>query len=452
MVMEKLMRKIILVGLIIFCSTSVFPQKTLSLNEVVKIALQKNTNLLKMEEGIKGYQSNVKSAYGNLLPTLSASGGWNWSRSVEEGGDYIFNGFTFTAPKKIVQSRSYSAGAQANIMLFDGLSNFANISRNENNLEAAKYSLERAKQNLAFQAISGFYDVINAKKLMDVKEEDLKWNQKNLEIILERNKLGNVTVADVYSQQVKVGNAELDLIRAKNSYETTRSEYLYYLGLDVLDDYKFDDPTINPSDLSIDIITLDPNLKGLVEKALKYRADFKSAKLNYESSLDGITMAKAGHLPTLSNYYDYSSRATSLNGLFKSYATSVGLSLNIPIFSGFSVENRVQQAEVDAKNKELDVLDLEKQIKKEMQKTYLDLQASEKRLEVSKKNVTAAEENRKIEQEKYTLGATMLLNVLIANSDYMNALTNYVNAQFEYVKLKQELEYSLGVLDYKKFE
>jgi len=446
------MRKGIIFSLIIFCAATALPQKTLSLSEVVRIALQKNTNIQKTEQSIKVYESGVKSSYGALLPSLSANSGWNWSRSVEEGGDYIFNGFTFTAPKKIVQSRSYSAGASANITLFDGLANFANISRSENSLEAAKYSLERAKQNLAYLAISGFYDVINAKKLMDVKEQDLKWNQKNYEIIIERNKLGNVTLADVYSQQVKVGNAELELIRSKNNYETGKSEFLYYLGLDNLEDFTFEDPTVNGNELTLEMIVLDPNLKTLVEKALTNRQDFKSAKLDYQGAIDGITIAKAGHLPSLSNYYDYSTRSTSFSQMFKSYTTSVGLSLNIPIFSGFSVENRVQQAQVEAKNKELDVNDLERLIKKEMQKTYLDLQASEKRLDVSKNNVTAAAENRKIEQEKYALGATMLLNVLIANSDYTNALTNYVNAQFEYVKLKEQLEYSLGILDYKKFE
>jgi len=446
------MRKGIIFSLIFFCAAVVFPQKTLSLSEVVKIALQKNTTIQKTEEGIKVYESSVKSAYGNLLPSLSASGGWNWSRSVQEGGQYIYNGLAFNAPKQIVQSRNYSAGASADITLFDGLSNFANISRSKNSLEAAKYSLDRAKQNLTYQAISGFYDVINAKKLMDVKEQDLKWNQKNYEIILERNKLGNVTLADVYSQQVKVGNAELELIRAQNSYATTKSEYLYYLGLDMLEDFTFEDPTVNDKELKLDMIEIDPNLNSLVEKALSNRSDLKSAKLTYQGSLDGITMAKAGHLPSLSNYYSYGTNANTIGEMFKSYSTSVGLSLNIPIFSGFSVENRVQQAEVEAKNNELDVNDLERQIKKEMQKTYLDLQASEKRLDVSKKNVTAAEENRKIEQEKYTLGATMLLNVLIANSDYTNALTNYVNAQFEYVKLKEQLAYSLGILDYKKFE
>lgn len=70
----------------------------------------------------------------------------------------------------------------------------------------------------------------------------------------------------------------------------------------------------------------------------------------------------------------------------------------------------------------------------------------------AKKNVIAAEENRKIEEEKYSLGAGTLLNVLIANADYTNAQTSYINSQFELLKLKEQLEYFLGVLDYKKYE
>ena len=71
---------------------------------------------------------------------------------------------------------------------------------------------------------------------------------------------------------------------------------------------------------------------------------------------------------------------------------------------------------------------------------------------VTEKNVKAAEENLKIEQEKYNLGAGKLLDVLIANTSYQNAATNYINAQFNYIKLSEELKYNLGVLDYAQYE
>ncbi len=91
----------------------------------------------------------------------------------------------------------------------------------------------------------------------------------------------------------------------------------------------------------------------------------------------------------------------------KSY--SAGLTLSIPIFSGFSVSNQVQFAEVRAMNTELELSDLKRKIKLDIQQSLLDLQAAKKALVVSEKNVKAAEENLKIEREKYSLGAGKLL-------------------------------------------
>ena len=95
---------------------------------------------------------------------------------------------------------------------------------------------------------------------------------------------------------------------------------------------------------------------------------------------------------------------------------SIGLNLNIPIFSGFSVDDAVQIAEVNVMNSEIELNDTERFIKQNLQKSFLDLEAAKKLLVVTEKNVKAAEENLKIEQEKYNLGAGKLLDVLIANT------------------------------------
>ena len=126
--------------------------------------------------------------------------------------------------------------------------------------------------------------------------------------------------------------------------------------------------------------------------------------------------------------------------------------MNIPLFSGFRVSNNVQFAEVNVENKVIELSDLERSIKLQIQKTYLDLQAADKSLQVNTKNVIAAEETRKIEQERYSLGLGTLLNVLIANSDYTTARTNLITAQFEFIRLSKQLEYYLGVLNFNKYE
>jgi outer membrane protein len=194
------------------------------------------------------------------------------------------------------------------------------------------------------------------------------------------------------------------------------------------------------------------NISDLVKQAMETRPDYKSAQLDLEATQSGVTIARAGHLPSITGSASYSLNANEISKIQDSKTYSARLSINIPIFSGFRVSNQVQIAEVQEKNSALAVDDLERTIKQNIQKTFLDLQASQKSLEVNKRNVTAAEENRKIEESRYSLGSSTLLNVLIANSDLQTAKTNYINAQFNYAQLSEQLKYYLGVLDYKKFE
>jgi len=428
------------VFLIIVLNVLAFPQDRLTLDEAIKIALQKNTTLLTQQNELSRSESSVDAAYGNFLPDLNATGGWGWNKNKGDGFD--------------VDSRNWSVGASSNIVLFDGLSNFANLSRAQNNLEAIKLSIDKSKQEVVFKTIFLYYAIVEADQLLKVRDEDVKQQQKNLETIEERNRLGSVTKADVYQQQVQLGNAELQMIQQNNILQTAKSNLLFYLGLDVLKDYKYSNE-LNKKELAIldtDVDTDYDRLNELVKKALQNRKDYLAQKLTLESFYDNLTIAQSGHLPMLTGRLGYGTSADIPKDLFKSHTYSAGLTLSVPIFSGFATQNAIQSAEVDAMNYELQVKDSERLIKQELQKSFLDLEAAKKGLLVTEKNVKAAEENLKIEQEKYNLGAGKLLDVLIANTSYQNAKTNYINAQFNYIKLSEELKYNLGVLDYTQYE
>ena len=448
------MRTFLLLLCIISLNFSAFPQKELTLKDAVSIALHKNTQLLKTTNEIQSYESGLKASYGNFLPSLGASGSFNWTRNQVEARTVSYGGFVVDQPATTNETRDYRAGVSTGITLFDGLANFAQLEQSKNDLKAARLNLERVKQDIVFQTISLYYQVINAQQQEKVKEEDVKYNQKNLETITERNKLGGATLADVYLQQVQSGNADLALIQAKNNLETAKSNLLYYLGLNVFQGYTYSD-TLTSSEsqiLNSNITESYEDLSRLAEQALMNRVDYQGAKLSLESAYNGITVAKSGHFPVLTGNGSFGLGANSINDLWKSKTYSLGLSLNIPIFSGFSVSNRVQIAEVTAEDREYDLSDLERQIKKNIQKTFLDLQAAEKGLNVSENNVKSAKENLKIEQEKYSLGSGKLLDVLVANTNYTTAQSDYINSEFSYIVLSQQLKYYLGTLDYKKYE
>ena len=447
------MRIIVITLFLIIVSTTSFAQQQLTLKDAIRIALHKNSTLQKTQNNLETFESGVLSAWGNFLPTLSAGANWSWSRSDVDGLlIQTISGVPIVSVS--TESRDYNAGFSSGWTLFDGLSNFATLSQSENNLESAKLSLDRLKQDIIFQTMFFYYDVINAMKLLEVKQDDLKWNEENLETIRERNKLGAATLADVYQQEVATGNAELQIIKTNNRMESAENDLLYYLGLDVLEDYKFSD-VLTEDELKIlnkDFTEDFEDITGFVNQALKQRMDYKSAELNLESSMDGITIARSGHLPSLSARGSVTWLGSKISELDNSRRFSVGLSLNIPIFLGWSVSNRVQFAEVDAMNSEIELSDLERNIKRELRSTFLDLQAALKGLNVSENNVAAAGENLKIEEERYSLGSGKLLDVLIANSQYTTALTDLINAQFAYIVLSEQLKYNLGVIDFTKYE
>jgi outer membrane protein len=431
-------------------------QNLLKLDEAVNIALQRNPDLQRSTNSISSYESAVKASYGSFLPSLGAFGSWDWRRN-ESGIAQTFidpnTGATLYS-SGTTESRTFNAGAGMDWVLFNGFSNFASLSQSNNSLEAARMSLSRLKQDIVFQTIRYYYEIINNQKLLAFKEDDVKSNQRNLETITERNRLGAVTLADVYAQQVRTGNAELEVIRTRNNLEVAKSNLLFFLGLDVTADYVFAD-SLSEGDLQQleQNISLDyKNISELVEQALDSRFDYRSARLTLESAYNGVVIARSGHFPTLTGSMRFGSVASVTKDLFRSKTYSIGLTLNIPIFSGFSVDDRVEFAQVNAMNQEVNVNELERNIKRNLQQTFQDLQAAQKAIDVGKRNVLAASENQKIEQEKYNLGSGTLLNVLIANSENANALTNYINAQFAYVVLSEQLKYQLGTLDYTKYE
>jgi outer membrane protein len=446
------MRLSLIILLTVFTTASIVPQEKLTLEKSINIALNKNSTVLKSTNQLESFKSGVQAAWGNFIPTLGLNASWQWNKTDQQG--LYVDPTTGQVVDGSQQLRSYNVGVGSDWTLFNGLADFATLSQSENNLESAQFTLERIKQDIVYQTMTLYYQVVYNSQLLNVKKDDLKWNEKNLETIKERNRLGAATLADVYQQEVAKGNAELELIRTENRLEITKKDLLYYLGIDVLQEYTFTD-TLTSMDseiLNSNLLADYQDLSELVTNALNQRYDYKSASLNYESSKEGVTIAQSGHWPSLVANGRYTWFGNTVSEIDKNKNLQFGLSLNVPLFLGWSVSDRVQIAEVQSKNSEIELSDLERQIKKEIKTNFLDLQAAQKGLVVSEKNISAARENLNIEAEKYSLGSGKLLDVLIANSRYTQALSDLLNTQFAYIVLSQQLKYNLGTLDYKNYE
>ncbi|PID59836.1 MAG: hypothetical protein CR986_04660 [Ignavibacteriae bacterium] len=452
------MKKTFIVILSFLFSFNLLAQKQLTLEKAIQIALQKNPNLIKGKNLLEANRTSIKSAYGNLLPNLNASAGWNWNRIDDPGGKKqidFFGNEIITKPTQI-DTRSYSVSAGGNITLFDGLANYARISQAENKFESAKFSLSKLKRDIVFTTTQLYYSVIATKELVKVREENSKYNEKLLEQIKERNKLGSVPAADVYTQQVAVGNAQLLLIQSQNSYETALNNFLDFLALDIFQNYQLVNPYEEPENIkniiNENFLSEYSTIEDLVKVAIENREDYKSKRLELEIAESGKTIANSGYFPRLSGNYGFSTSGTSVNSLFERKNYNVGLTLSFPIFSNWNTEESSQLAKINYLNQEVELFELERKIKIQVKESFLNLVAAKKKLEVTQVNVKAAKENRKVNSERYNLGSGTILDVFQSDRNYTQALTDLITSKFEYLENRDKLLNAIGKLDYENYK
>lgn len=429
-------------------------QTKISLNDAISIAIKNNTILNQAKNNILTQESSLKSAYGNLFPSISVQGSWSWERNQQAGSTRFFNGIPFFIPPITTESRGFFAGLNSDVILFDGLANLENINLNRNNLSSIKLNYEYLKQQVALNTMVKYYMFMTQKELLKVREENLKKQRINFQMIEERNRLGAATLADLYQQQVELGNAELQLINQTLEVEKSKNDLLIFLGLDITEDYIIEDTSLVNINLDdFEVFEKDfSNLQSKISDAYNNRLDYKSKLFELKSTLNSINIANAGHFPTLFGSLSFSSFSNNFDDLFDSKSISAGLRINIPIFSNFNISNRVQIAEVQSMNKKLELNELERKIKQEITQTYNSLLAAKKSYTLSRNNIKAAEERLKIEQEKYNLGSGRLLDLQIANTAFVVAQTDFVNSQYNYLITSQQIKFYLGILDLSKFD
>jgi len=419
-------------------------QEKITLRQAITIALNQNTSVLKSTNSLETSNAAVKNAYGNLLPTLNLSSGWNWQRVSNSKGATVVNYFgeAQTLGPTETDSRSYSMSLGGNVTLFDGLANISTINQSKNNLQSAQYDLEKLRQDVTLQTVNLFIIITNNEKILKFQEADLKFNQDMLNKVKEMFDLKMKANVDLYSQEYQTSNSQLSYLQAKNNYEKSKITLLNYLSKDILKDYTFEmDSSYAPESVK----NLD-DIDALYKMALMNRSDYQSSKLKLENSIYQLTIARGGYLPSLSGNYGFSTSATQPGDLFSRKVYSAGLSFSFPIFSRWSTELAVQSAKVQNKNTDEDLSALERQIKSDLKNAVLDLQTATVQLDVTKAALKSALETWQIKRDSYTLGTATFIDQQQSYRDYIQATNNAIASESNYILKQFGLLSALGLL------
>ncbi len=440
---------LMLPGSLVFAQPNV-----ITLDQATRIALERNINVVQAQNNADQAQSSVLSAYGSYLPSLSADGGWG-RRQVK--GPLVIQGQTIpgvsspTTTTSTIRTTTWSAGLSANYTLFNGFAREGRFGAASSNADAAVDNSLRTKQSIVYQTEADYFTVLRNGQLVGVSQENLKRDSLQLERIVESNRVGSLSVADVYRQQSAVAADEFDLITAQNNYEQSKADLAALIGLDVTQEYDFADSSIAAVvDTAEMRATMQKysDLTGLMRRALDARPDYRSARQSLDASESQVTAAKGNYYPAIAASAGYAYNSEELSSLTKYPTINWGIGFSWTLFDGFQTNQTVQLAIEQKRNAEINLAQTERTVNVDVKKAVLNLDAARKQCESAQKGLVSATEDRKIAEERYNLGAGTLLDLLTANASLVQAEANKVNAAYGYLTAKRNLEYVLGERTY----
>ncbi|HET7152419.1 MAG TPA: TolC family protein, partial [Candidatus Kapabacteria bacterium] len=419
-----------------------FAQQQLTLNQCVTIGLDRNYTLHSSAASIQQTSGAMTAAFGQFLPGVSVNAGY--SRNLD-GTQSLF----FTPEGVRSSAFSYSLSGSINYTIFNGFSNTAGYNQATNNYDAAENSYERTRQDIKYQIVQGYLNVERTEQLMKAQEDNLKVGKDQLEMVKAQYQVGSVPQANVFTQETQVANDQVAYIQAKNTWNTARNNLVALIGLDPVNDYTF-----TSSDLPTEISNDDEkafrqkigDIQTSVARALDQRPDVTASHNQIQSAESFVTVAHSGYYPNVSASVSYGWRNDQFSDFSALSSTSLGINLSMPIFDRFQTNSQVEAADASYQVDQANYEQLVQTVRTQVKQSYYDLEASEEQLDATKTAQDAADENRRTAEERYKVGAGTELDFLTAQSQYLTAEVNRINAVYSYLGAQYEVQYMTGVI------
>jgi len=312
--------------------------------------------------------------------------------------------------------------------IFQGGKTLASVHAARYNYEAGKYGYKGSQQDLILSVVEAYYRLLQAEQFTSVAEKSLQRAKSHLDFANARFKNGLASRSDILKAKTEQSNAKLDLIHARNSVLMARGQLNITLGQNVSLQIKIVD---NLSEAGADEKEKDQrNFQTLVENAYNNRPELKKIDEQLQTQKSFIRLAKADYYPSVSLIANYNFNGAKFSQLYQS--NYIGLSVSLPLFSGFS-----RPARVSRENLELQVLkqqeeSLRQQISLEVWNAFLALKEVEERIVNTQVFLKDAKENLNISEGEYKEGVGSMLDVLDAETTFVTAEQLYIQALADY--------------------
>ncbi len=411
------------------------PQKPLTLEESIKIAMERSLTLHSATIGVLGSEFRRKEAVTNFLPWWTGQYGYTRYDSPVTVGSYQVS----ASGVVIGTSRDvYNFSTTVSQPLFTGGFNLANYRAAKLGVDLSKENVETVKRDLVLQVRVGYFNILRAEKFWDVAKQAVKQFEAQLEVTKAFFDVGIVPKNDVLQAEVRLANTKQAAKKVENDLATAKASFNTLLRREI-------DTPFEVVDI-LEYKRFPMSFEASLEESLRLRPEVKAAQLNIDQAKEGVKAARSGFFPTISLLGNYGrfSEELGLNGDYKNERWTVQALATLTLWNWGNTalkvgENKVKvtQAE-DLKTQLIDSITLE------VKNDYLNMALAEKNLSVAEKSIEQAEENLRMNEERYKYQVATQTDVLDAVVLLSQARVNYYGALSDFNIAKAQLERAMG--------
>lgn len=398
----------------ILTSTNLSIAMEYSLEDLYRIALERSERVKVSEEDLYIAERDKDKAVSALLPRMSVFTSYTMFSEDKKSttGFVIQPDYTTSWGLRLDQSFSVS-GREITAL---------NISRE--NIEKSRFDLQAVKEAYLYNVASAYYDVLLAKKAVEIARSNFDRLTKHRDAAAIRLKVGEVTKTDLLRAEAELSRARAELVKSENNLRLTKAILARITGIS--GDYDIKEATGNEED------TVD-TLYSLKQTAFAERAEIKSSEVRKRIAEDQLKYAMGAYWPTISIEGVYSRKEEyPVSAFFNKESLYGGFRLNFLFFEGGLRKAEVSEAEARKRQSELIYDDLKKTIGIEVENAYLDFQTQKGILKSLRDQVAYATDNYNSVSRQYQFGLANSIDVIDANTLLITAEKQLADAAYNY--------------------
>lgn len=398
------------------------PAMPLTAIDAVDLALCNNPQTREVWASARVQAAQVGVAQAAWLPALD--GRLGASRYQNDGRYYNANSAVLTLSWLVFDSGARSANGENARQL----------------LAAAAATQDATVQSLFLSALQAFYTAQATRAAVVSTTEAERAAREGFNAAESRYNVGVATPADRLLAQTALSQATLNRIRAEGEARNALGALANVMGFKAGQSL-----AIEPPPAALPDAGFQQEVAALIAEAEVRRPDLKAAEAQVKAAQAGVDLVQAQGRPTVSVSTGPTWAETdrvSVNG------GVIGVTVNVPIFTGFDTTYRVRAAEaqVDVRAAQLDRL--RNQVALDVWKAYQSLTTATQSLKTTLDLVASAEQSERVALGRYKAGVGTVLDLLTAQSALASARLQRIQAALDWYVYRATLAQSVGALDY----